>query len=116
MDGKAAARLQTLHSLCLGELEKRQLLRPRDLDALNISREYLNKLYTEGVFDRPSRGLYVLPDSEPTEHRTIVEACKLVPKGEASPQPPSLVGRTFGSDPFLSPKSLARLSRSTDSR
>ena len=52
----------------------------RDL-ALNISREYLNKLYTEGVLDRPSRGLYVLPDSEPSEHRTIVEACKLVPKG-----------------------------------
>ena len=64
-------------------LEKRQFLRPRDLDAINISREYLNKLYTEGVLDRPSRGLYVLPDSEPSEHRTIVEACKLVPKGVA---------------------------------
>ena len=56
-------------------------MRPRDLDALNISGEYLNKLYTEGVLDRPSRGLYVLPDSEPSEHRTIVEACKIVPKG-----------------------------------
>ena len=56
-------------------------MRPRDLDALNISREYLNKLYTEGVLERPSRGLYVLPNSKPSEHRTIVEACKLVPKG-----------------------------------
>jgi predicted transcriptional regulator of viral defense system len=60
---------------------KRRFLRPRDLDEFNISREYLNKLYVEGVLERPSRGLYVLPDSQPSEHRTIVEACKLVPKG-----------------------------------
>jgi predicted transcriptional regulator of viral defense system len=60
---------------------KRRFLRPRDLDEFNISREYLNKLYAEGVLERPSRGLYVLPDSQPSEHRTIVEACKLVPKG-----------------------------------
>ena len=33
------------------------------------------------MLERPSRGLYVLPDSEPSEHRTIVEACKLIPKG-----------------------------------
>ncbi len=60
---------------------KRRFLRPRDLDEFNISREYLNKLYVEGVLERPSRGLYVLPDSQPSELRTIVEACKLVPKG-----------------------------------
>jgi len=62
-------------------LNKRRFLRPRDLDEFNISREYLNKLYAEGVLERPCRGLYVLPDSQPSEHRTIVEACKLVPKG-----------------------------------
>ena len=62
-------------------LKKKRFLRPRDLDALNISREYLNKLYAEGILDRPSRGLYLLPDSEPSEHRTVVEASKLVPKG-----------------------------------
>ncbi len=62
-------------------LNKRRFLRPRDLDAFDISREYLNKLYVEGVLERPSRGLYVLPDSQPSELRTIVEACKLVPRG-----------------------------------
>lgn len=62
-------------------LNKRRFLRPRDLDEFHISREYLNKLYVEGVLERPSRGLYVLPDSQPSELRTIVEACKLVPKG-----------------------------------
>ena len=72
---------KTKKQTILKQFKKKQFLRPRDLDALNISREYLNKLYTEGVLDRPSRGLYVLPDSEPSEHRTIVEACKLIPKG-----------------------------------
>ena len=72
---------KTKKQIILEQLKKKQFLRPRDLDALNISGEYLNKLYTEGVLDRPSRGLYVLPDSEPSEHRTIVEACMIVPKG-----------------------------------
>ncbi len=62
-------------------LNQRRFLRPRDLDEFDISREYLNKLYVEGILERPSRGLYVLPDSQPSELRTIVEACKLVPKG-----------------------------------
>ena len=72
---------KTKKQTILKQFKKKPFLRPRDLDALKISREYLNKLYTEGVLERPSRGLYVLPNSEPSEHRTIVEACKLVPKG-----------------------------------
>jgi len=62
-------------------LKRKRVLRPRDLDALGISREYLNKLFVEGVLDRPARGLYVLAESTTGEHRTIVEACKLVPHG-----------------------------------
>ena len=58
-------------------LNKKRFLRPRDLDEFDISREYLNKLYIEGTLERPS----VLPDSQPSELRTIVEAYKLVPKG-----------------------------------
>ena len=57
------------------------VLRPRDLKPLGISGMYLNKLYAEGVLDRPSRGLYTLADAEPTENRSIAEAAKLVPKG-----------------------------------
>lgn len=57
------------------------MLRPRDLEKVGISGVYLNKLYAEGLLDRPSRGLYTLADSEPSEHRTIVEACKRVPHG-----------------------------------
>lgn len=62
-------------------LTARGVLRPRDLDALHVSREYLNKLWAQGVLDRPSRGMYSLPDTAPTENRSIVEACQRVPHG-----------------------------------
>jgi predicted transcriptional regulator of viral defense system len=57
------------------------VLRPRDLEAIGISGVYLNKLYAEGVLERPSRGLYVLADADPSENRTIAEASKRVPHG-----------------------------------
>lgn len=57
------------------------VLRPRDLQSLGISGEYLNKLHAEGILDRPSRGIYVLADAEPTENRSLAEACKQVPRG-----------------------------------
>lgn len=62
-------------------LKGRGVLRPRDLKPLGIAVDYLNKLYREGVLDRPGRGLYSLPDTEPGENRTLAEAGKLVPKG-----------------------------------
>ena len=61
--------------------KRKSVLRPRDLDELGISREYLNKLFAAGILDRPARGLYVMAGSEPSEHRTVVEACKRVPGG-----------------------------------
>jgi predicted transcriptional regulator of viral defense system len=48
---------------------------------LGISREYLRKLNEQGLVQRVGYGLYSLADFEPTEHRTIVEACKRVPHG-----------------------------------
>ena len=62
-------------------LKKTRVLRPQDVEAVGISRTYLNKLHTEGILDRPSRGLYVLPDDEPSEQRSLVEACRRVPRG-----------------------------------
>ena len=64
-------------------LEKRGGLRPRDLDSLGISRVYLNKLHAEGTVDRPSRGIYTLPDGAPTEHQTLLEACRRIPQATA---------------------------------
>lgn len=65
----------------LALLQKTGVLRPRDVKPLGISGVYLNKLYADGVLDRPSRGLYTLADDEPGENRSIVEACKLVSAG-----------------------------------
>jgi predicted transcriptional regulator of viral defense system len=72
---------QTKRAQIIKRLRDTGVLRPRDLEAMGISGVYLNKLYEEGVLDRPSRGLYTLVDAEPSEQRTMVEACKLVPKG-----------------------------------
>ena len=57
------------------------VLRPRDLDALGVSRKHLARLCQAGLLRRIGRGLYVLPQAEPTENRTLAEAGKRVPAG-----------------------------------
>ena len=57
------------------------VLRPRDLSAHGIPREYLVRLHRQGLLHRPARGIYVLADAEPSEHQSLVEACKRVPQG-----------------------------------
>jgi len=57
------------------------ILRPRDLDPYNIPRTYLSRLCKAGKLQRIARGLYVLPDSGVTEHHSLAEVCKRVPKG-----------------------------------
>ena len=64
------------------KLAKRSgVLRPRDLERAGISGEYLNRLHSEGLLTRPSRGLYVLAEREVSEHQSLIEACKRVPHG-----------------------------------
>lgn len=62
-------------------LKKTRVLRPQDVEAVGISRTYLNKLHSQGILDRPSRGLYVLQNDQPSEQRSLVEACRRVPRG-----------------------------------
>jgi len=57
------------------------VLRPRDLSAHGIPREYLIRLLQQGQLERPARGIYVLADADPGEHRSLLEACKRVPHG-----------------------------------
>ena len=57
------------------------VLRPRDLDPYDIPRTYLSRLCAAGKLQRIARGLYVLPNSGISEHHSLVEACKRVPKG-----------------------------------
>ena len=57
------------------------MIRPRDLDAHGIPREYLRRLCAMGVLERQSRGIYTLRDAELTQHHSLMHACKRVPKG-----------------------------------
>ncbi|MBI2080332.1 MAG: type IV toxin-antitoxin system AbiEi family antitoxin domain-containing protein, partial [candidate division NC10 bacterium] len=57
------------------------VLRPRDLDRHGIQREHLQRLLRRGQVERVGRGLYTLPGAAPTEHQSLVEACKRVPRG-----------------------------------
>lgn len=57
------------------------VLRPCDLEAEDIPREYLSRLHRRGALERVGRGLYVLRGSSPTQHRTLAEVGKRVPRG-----------------------------------
>ena len=72
---------KTKRQQILEMLKATGVLRPRDVEASGISATYLNKLCAQGVVDRAGRGLYVLPNAKPSEHRSIAEACKRVPHG-----------------------------------
>ncbi len=73
--------LETKSHQLLELVRDRGVVRPRDLDRHGIPRTYLVRLHRQGVLDRPSRGVYVLADAEPTEHHSLAEACKRVPHG-----------------------------------
>ena len=73
---------RTTHKDKVLELAKKTgLLRPRDLKPYGIPRAYLSRLHATGMLRRIGRGLYVLPDAKVSEHRSLAEACKRVPKG-----------------------------------
>jgi predicted transcriptional regulator of viral defense system len=56
-------------------------LRPRDLARHDIPPDYLDRLYRSGRVDRVARGLYVWPDAEVSEHHSLAEAARLIPRG-----------------------------------
>jgi predicted transcriptional regulator of viral defense system len=55
------------------------LIRPRDVEAAGIHREYLLRLYRNGDLTRVGRGLYALKDAETSESLSLAEVAKRVP-------------------------------------
>ena len=55
------------------------LIRPRDVEAVGIHREYLLRLYRKGDLVRVGRGLYALPGAQTSEHLSLAEVAKRVP-------------------------------------
>jgi predicted transcriptional regulator of viral defense system len=74
-----ASQSPTIRILTL--LQEGGVLRPRDLDAMGMPREYLHRLYKGGLLERVGRGLYTLPLASVTEHHSLAEVGKQVPHG-----------------------------------
>jgi len=56
------------------------IVRPRDIEAIGIPREYLLRLHRQGKLDRAGRGMYTLPDAAITERHSYAEVAKRVPE------------------------------------
>ena len=55
--------------------------RPRQLEAVGLTRDQLPALVRAGVVERVGRGLYRLAAAEPTENYSLAMACARVPQG-----------------------------------
>jgi len=55
------------------------IVRPRDVEAEGIPREYLLRLYRKGELERIGRGLYVVPNTLTSEFLPLLEVAKRVP-------------------------------------
>jgi predicted transcriptional regulator of viral defense system len=56
------------------------IVRPRDIEAIGLPRQYLVRLQRQGKLNRPTRGIYTLSDADVTEHRSYAEVTKRVPQ------------------------------------
>src|ERR1035437_1118929 len=56
------------------------IVRPRDIEAIGLPREYLLRLYRKGKLSRTGRGIYTLPDAAVTERHSYAEVAKRVPE------------------------------------
>jgi predicted transcriptional regulator of viral defense system len=59
---------------------KKRLFRLSEATAAGVHPEYVRRLTRLGQLTRVGRGLYALPTLEPTEHHTLAEVAKRVPK------------------------------------
>src|SRR5215467_13902778 len=56
------------------------MVRPRDIEAIGLPREYLVRLHRQGKLNRPGRGIYTLPNTGVTERHSYAEVAKRVPE------------------------------------
>jgi predicted transcriptional regulator of viral defense system len=63
------------------ELQKKGILKTKEILDVGISKEYLRKLTAKGVIEKVSRGFYMLPDYEYSAMQSLAEVSKQIPKG-----------------------------------
>jgi predicted transcriptional regulator of viral defense system len=56
------------------------IVRPREIEAIGIPREYILRLYRQGKLSRAGRGIYALPNAAVTERHSYAEVAKRVPE------------------------------------
>src|SRR6185437_435083 len=56
------------------------MVRPRDIEAIGLPREYLVRLHRRGKLNRSGRGIYTLPDAAVTERHSYAEVATRVPE------------------------------------
>jgi predicted transcriptional regulator of viral defense system len=56
------------------------MVRPRDIEAIGLPREYLVRLHRQGKLNRSGRGIYTVPDASVTERHSYAEVAKRVPE------------------------------------
>ena len=61
-------------------VRRKGIVRPRDLEALGIPREYLLRLHRQGKLSRSGRGIYTLPEAAVTERHSYAQVAKRVPE------------------------------------
>jgi predicted transcriptional regulator of viral defense system len=62
-------------------IKRKGLVRPRELEALGVSRRYLRDLEASGEIERHARGLYAASETDLSEHHSLAIAAKRVPAG-----------------------------------
>jgi predicted transcriptional regulator of viral defense system len=62
------------------KLARSQILRPRELACLGVTRKRLSSLVASGELLRTARGLYLSPELAITEHHSLAEAAKRFPQ------------------------------------
>ena len=60
-------------------IQAQSVVRPRDLTARGLPKDYLYLLEKEGVIERVGRGLYQWPNKDLGRSQSLVEVCKLTP-------------------------------------
>ena len=56
------------------------LLRPGDLDAIGAHRVVLTRMTAKGLLERVGRGIYRLPESQGSEHESLIAVATRVPQ------------------------------------
>ncbi len=61
-------------------LNQKGMLRPRDLDDIGVPRVVLTRMTGNGQLEKAGRGIYQLPDTQGSEHESLITIATKVPQ------------------------------------